>query len=348
MNFITKETLQNLRAHGIQSFVVAIISVAVGWIIVASSVSDLTSIALRQAELEAAGANVFSVSSESGFPVSECVELSAVDGVNLAGALTGRDRAKVLNRSDYTTISVAATAGYIRIGWGIEPESSTSVVAGGTLSDTLGIRVDDELDIRLEAHAATWRVATIAPRTTRIEGGDHVLAVEAAAEGTTNECLVEVEAENYAALETYLTMTYQNRASVTPLVDRLDVSANAWELSYGRTSLWLPLLLPVFVMSLEAMVAYARRKEWALYRLVGQDDSRILIAVVAEIAIVIWLPYATGGFLALWGGGTPPVSVAEFIMNDFVRGILLLLMTPLIVYFVAARSSTVVSALKGK
>ncbi|MFD4957865.1 hypothetical protein [Microbacterium sp. NPDC058389] len=325
------EALRNLAAYSFQTVVCVALSAAIGFLTVIAGTQELGSIAQQRASLAAAGQDVWRVQSPTAFSAASCAALGAVDGIHDAGARLHQWSAKIAERPGATIDVLEVTPGYARIGWATS--GSPLVAAGADVSTTLGLRPGSTLTLQGNGPATTVELDAVLQKTQRLPAGNQVIVILGAPTSQTTECLVESEPGARSAVERHLMSAFNSQATVTPLLNDEQPGGSPDDRMRARITAWAPVIVSAMLVALFVMVQFARRAEWALYRILGVGRAGLLGMLTVQAAASTWAPYAAGtlaGILLAHSSIGADVLVAGGVTGDFIRGLLTLALTPVL------------------
>lgn len=297
---VVSETAKNLRSAPVLASSTGVLVLLLGFIALAASILDVSAITARWEEKIARGASVWVVSTDRvrGLSAQRCDELNRVSTVVAAGGrLTSEEhRSRSLPGTRITIEEV--TPGFTTILWPTAAQTDTAVTAGTTLATDLGVVAGGRVALEDTADVPVTRVAS---QPARIPAFDRNLVIQAAPEGAIDQCYVEAVPGATADVETVLTTWFpaSPRTNVLPFVDPRTLGRDSQTELDERASRHVPVAAAVATVILYLFLVWARRKDFALYRLLGLAPGKLLLMLGTEFALVCLLPLHCGFALAL-------------------------------------------------
>ena len=298
-----KEALKTAQAHWLRTLMQIIWALLVTFIITQWGLSSLAKISDQVERDFLAGAGVVGVSQED-LSASKCEALNSVEGITAAGSILNTNWAQLSLPSKDLVSLEAVTAGYVRSQLAFTPPKPNSqVFISKTLSKELGLHRGSYL----EANGQLLKIDEILPD--RIIRGElaRTIWVTKPAQGFIKECVVKFGPLQEAEARSLLNFFFTGEVSISPIAEyRADLASY---LDQRQEKYW-PLALPLFIGILWLTSLVLRRKDLALYLLLGFKRSWVvkyliwdyLGTVVFPVILILGsnlaLMYGTGRFFS--------------------------------------------------
>lgn len=348
------ETTRNLRSRTAATTLLMLTSALLGAAVVVASWFDTTAIESMWEEQVRVGAYTFSITASDHSPLeaARCDALKSVEGVRAAGAVLSATSAYSAADPRTRYLLIEATPGYLSIAFPLTRGIDTSsTVAGATVTDDLGLTSGAEFAYRT---AATTPVSTIVldaaiTAPARFDAVDGAVVVAAPPAGGTSECWVEAWPGSERAIESVLSSWFP---SVTTIAKRLARDAQLardadHELQF-RLSQWAPYQAVLVLGGASILIWWARRGEFALYRVLGMTSGQSLLMLSFEVLATAFIPMFIGACAAITVLSTQMSSMTAGAVNrDLCAFGLCLVLLPLVGQLVIARH-TPFDVLKGR
>lgn len=252
-----------------------------------------------------AGYDIYSVRATSGdrMEASRCDQLRYVEGVISAGGILRTTSIRPQSNPSSAFWLVTATSGTLPLLFPEEPAARfASVIAGALISSELGLSPQSEVGFLTTRDSGVRQITVdvATSSTSRIEQFDNTVLVAGPAVGKIGECLVESTPSGKASVNQLLRDWFpQQNVQVTSFVRTSQTDRDPVTELRQRTGQWLPLLSGVAVGALIVTLWWARRAEFAVYRLLGLGRQGLAVLLTVETFWKVWLPTAIGAGIAI-------------------------------------------------
>ncbi len=283
-----------------------LIGVAVAGVVGALTWSELETssrILEFQRGFVSSGGNVLVATSTGGIPAYKCGALADRDGVVASGGLR-LDEPRLVNTAPGTLFQIAhATPGVIQVWYG--PSAAPAIrreaglIVGAAAAEELGLREGFIVGI---ADEKPMPVVSVLSPGGRYPQADRWIIVPAAPVGSLDQCWVEFTPGSRDAGEAslaYLLGGSRLDIDISPLVDLGEFAFDpVGELANRpQASAWTVAGSALTVLI--ALVAWLRRSELGLYRVLGSSRASLWLMSQLEAFFVVLLPGAIGFLWAL-------------------------------------------------
>lgn len=352
---IVEEFIANTKAGFVRVVIVALIAAAAGFAQSALTVNEVVRAqdALQQAD--SSGQFSWRVSDRDGkLSAAACDSLQSIEGVRSAGAIMSSVTLTPANQPGLSYALHTTTPGYLAAIWPHELQTTSAattdgIVAGAIVGERLGLRNGTILTAHQRGNEQLLLpVSAVLPPSERAPRADRALYLSAPATGMVDECIVDIDPAYAAGMDLILASQLDRGATIAPYLHARSTDADPQELLDQRASRfgWIA---AATVVSLTVLgFWYARRTDFALYRLLGATTRPILQLFALDLVVIagIWLNAGWLGGLLL----TDPAGAAEplwrILWFDISRIWLVLAVVPL-VGLVLTRPSKTLDTLKG-
>lgn len=297
-----------------------------------------------------AGATAVEVVGEGGSPLdaTRCHALIGVDGIVSSGGVMAAESVRLGTEPDADVRLLTATPGYPAAAWPeLENMGPLSVIAASDLARS-GLRSGGTVQISSPYLDVALLHVDAVPDEVSVTGADRLLVVTAPPRGVVANCLVLATPSAAPNVVALLTTYFGDGATMRQVLLPSALVTSPDELLHLRLSQygWLigGLLCAIALLG----NWFARRDQFALYRLLGSSERLILVMLVVELACACLLPAQLGLVLGI-GITAGPLDelVARSLFLDVLRFDAVLLMLPALAVLSLPRSSAL-SALRGK
>lgn len=326
-----------------RSALTAVIALALGFVTVALVSADVDGFVSRIAAAAEAGSNVWVVRGEA-IDVGLCDSLASDPSVLAAGAIL--DQREQRGKVGVITVSTV-TSGMLRVAWS-STSPTASVVAGRDAVEAMGL-VDGAYltlgDVPSD-HVPTGailqrpiggngvRIDQAARSASRVEELDDDLAVIGAVNGMTGSCYVEARpGRRRDARQVAVTVlgSAGQRLVIEPVlkVGRATIDPAAGFRDRSTSFIWL--MSGATMVAVNAGSWMARRRGFAVYRIIGLDPPRIGWFLWLETLGLSIVPFLVGASLAVtaWPSRFTAPIVLEVVELDLARVVSLLTLLPI-------------------
>lgn len=244
-----------------------------------------------------AGSTTFAVASpvSGGLPSPRCDALQEIDSVVAAGGrISSRSTDLTVIPSQRVQVDVV-TPGFPRTMW---PElaltGDLSLVAGSDVSRRLSLESGNYIDT--SKPETTYQVSTVAKHAARISRFNNSLVVTSPTDQLVQECYVEAFPGSVDDVERLLGEWFEPHlaVSVTKVLPPRGTDPDP-EVDYqSRVGRFLPILCGLMVSMLSLSMLWARRQEFALYRLLGASHAEAFGIFLVEFLAIYLVPVTIG------------------------------------------------------
>lgn len=300
---IRGEALRNILATPVRTIITAALTVVLGALTVLAASFDVSSIHDRWRTAVESGSTTFVVTSQrlNSIPASQCDQLRSVSSVVSAGGRTSsRSVIPYPFKSERFQLEVV-TPGFTQIMWPGLAGANASVVPSPAVAERFGLTQGASLVLGGE-RTATYEVTAVPAGKPRVPQFSNSLLVASAPLGTVNECYVESAPGAVSDVEKLLSGWFDPglKPSVLRFVIPKSTDVDSQEELDQRTSRVAPLVAGVVLVIFALGTVWAKRQEYALYRLLGLNLRGLTRMMVVEWLLLHVIPLAvgfTGGML---------------------------------------------------
>ena len=346
----TAEALRNLRTSALLTGALVLACASAGATVGLATASETSRIAEAARAQYLAGATVIEAIGPEGSRLAaiKCHALMGVDGILAAGGIMASESVRLGAEPDADLSLITVTPGYLAAAWPeLQNFKPLSVVAGPDLARS-GVRSEDYVEVHTLTQGRMLLRTDATPQHESTTGVDRVLALVSAPEGTVSSCLVLTRAGVTNNTTNYLSSYFGDGTSVRSALLPSTLVTSPDELLRSRLSQygWLVSGLVCGIALLGFW--FARRNEFALYRLLGLSEFSIVAMLMTELACLCLLPSQLGIVVGIaFGAASVDDLVATSLVLDILRFDALLVMLPAIALTVAPRAS-ILPALGGR
>ncbi len=351
---IAGETFRNVHAAPGRSALAVAIAGILGAAVVVLSWLDLGDIESAWEEQVIAGAYAFSITTtdQTFLDATRCHELETIKGVRAAGAVLSVMTVYPATSPRTPYLVINATPGYTSIAFpSADGSTLASAAAGSTVTSNLGLISGAEFAYRVSPEAAlsTVEIDLAVASPARFEVADGAIVLSRAPVGAVSECIVEAWPGSERAVESALSGWFPMTSTVAKVVARGEQMTRDVDSELRlRLSQWTPYVAVLLIGGFHLLEWWARRQEFALYRMLGVTTGQTFTMLALEILTKALVPVSLGAFLAIMVL-SPSLSamIAAGIARDLATVELCLFALPAIGSFVILRLSTF-DAIKGR
>lgn len=234
-------------------------------------------------------------------PISRCDAMRGLDGVRTAGAVLSTQEVRTIAQPGLPTYLMTVTPGYLQLMFPTQQFSpSTGVVVGQNLTTHLGLVPGSQLGWESDRSGRqTATIDAVAVDSSRSVDWNDAIVVVAMPAGTTSSCLVEFDPEAFRHALGLIAFKFHDVKYSTRSALEAPPGAVAIMFSLGeRPSRLLPAGLMLVLLVLVLSMWWARRNEFAIYRLLGVSRFGVWRPMLVEAAIVLAAPLSVGAGIA--------------------------------------------------
>ncbi len=343
-----EEAIRNLRSAMTRSLLIAATAGILGAGMMLLTLTEVRTVIAIDTRSAAAGAGLYTVAARDGemLDALRCETAGGVDGIAAAGSSSMTAAISPALQPQTTARIAEVTPGMLRIVWPDLAFAEHSSVAVGVELASLGVRPGGTFGYRDESGADRHlRVDTVATSSSRLRG-DTLLAVVAPPAGETTVCYVAAEPAATAAVRSLLASWFDRDVDIQEVIARSGLESDPQALLQARLGGFGWAIAAAMTMFVLLGAWWARRSEFALYRVSGLREAGMLAMFACETVVVGLLPAQLGAMIAV---GIQPMEplVAQAAILDLVRYDALLVLAPLIALLVLPRDA-LLDTLKGK
>ena len=291
------EAFATIRSTPVTSISLAILSFAIGFLVTFASLFDIQRITEAWNTKIAAGSSVLSVTTATpnGLSAARCELLNELDSVVAAGGRTSTSSATSLLLPTRRLQVEHVTPHYPR------------VVAGSLLAKDFGL--GPGLAFGVEGQDLPFVVTAVSSADPRIPQLQNSLTIAVATSPTVEACLVEAVPSALRDVEALLTGWFAgpDPVHVFRMVPPKETDQDPQRDLSQRLSMAVPAAAGLAVGALACVLVWARRSDFATYRLAGATRREIFDLFLIEFVHVYVVPLACG-ILAQLIARTPNVS----------------------------------------
>jgi hypothetical protein len=340
---ILREGVRSTKAH---PWRLLLGSLLIGGVLAASVIVDaaVTSGALHALDSEhAAGSTVLVVYDEGGpLPGRPCDALAAVPGVRAAGGVSTPETVSFASVGSMVVRRVFASPGYLRVLGVTLPistgRSSASGIAGSAIAAEVGIadgsrlRFSDGLEMTID----------VGPATARAPDRSRWVTIVQAAPAWAAECWIEAERGSMGAVRAAVPAVFADARAlrIETLRDGAvtDAIVAGWK---ERPTRWAWIFGGALSAMLAGVFLAPRRREYALYRLLGVPDTRVRLIAAVEASILEGAAIVFGalviGSAVVWSFGPQLNELAVTTATHLLLAVAALaLATPVVAWLLAS------------
>ncbi|MDQ4502616.1 ABC transporter permease [Sinomonas sp. ASV322] len=291
------EAFATIRSTPVASIATAAAAFVLGFLAIFASFEDLQRIVAAWDRQIAAGSTVLTVASASpeGLSAARCEQLNELDSVVAAGGRSSSSSVtSALLPSRRFTIDVA-TPHYARVVWpGLGEGADSSVVASSTVAQELGLGIGAAVTV--QGVTSPYEVSAVAPAAPRIPQLQNSLVVAEATAPRVEACLVEAVPSAATDVEALLTGWFPgpDPVAVLRLVPPKDADQDPQSELTRRISIAVPIGAGAGAAALACVLLWARRGDFATYRLAGATRREAFDLFLIEFAHLYAVPLAAG------------------------------------------------------
>jgi hypothetical protein len=339
------ESRRNLASALAQTLILASIFISLGVGVATFTGADAGRIAAVAKTQYRAGAFVYSLVGPSGARVDalKCDSLNGANGITAAGGVMANQIVMLESQPDAQLRLYTATPGFIAAAWpGSESEAALSTFAGNDLID-VGIVPGGTVRFRTTRGEMQKMQIDGVALYPAVSGEGRLLVEVAPPTGTLESCLVLVSPPAARSMADALRGYFGAGTTVTDVLLRSDLVADPQDLFASRLSGlgWLAAGLVSAIILVGSWLA--RRRDFALYRLIGFSERTVFMMLAIEATFVCFLPSQLGLIIGIGLGGVQRMGVdpltAQSLLVDLARFDLALLALPAIGYLLLPRRS---------
>lgn len=291
------EAFRNIRATPVRTIVTAALTMVLGALTVLAASFDVSAIHDRWLIAVGSGSTTFVVTSQrlNSIPASRCDQLRSVSSVVSAG---GRTASRSVSPYPFTSERVqleVVTPGFSQIMWPGLAGTNASVVPSPAVAERFGLTQGATLALGAE-RTASYEVTAVPPGKPRVPQFSNSLLVAGAPVGTVNECYVESAPGAVSDVEKLLSGWFD--PGLKPSVLRFVVPKSTDVDSQGeleqRTSRVAPLVAGMVLVIFALGAVWAKRQEYALYKLLGLNLRGLTRMLTVEWLLLYGIPLAAG------------------------------------------------------
>lgn len=304
------EAFATIRSTPVTSISLAILSFAIGFLVTFASLFDIQRITEAWNTKIAAGSSVLSVTTATpnGLSAARCELLNELDSVVAAGGRTSTSSATSLLLPTRRLQVEHVTPHYPRVVWpGLDAGANLSVVASSLLAKDFGL--GPGLAFGVEGQDLPFVVTAVSSADPRIPQLQNSLTIAVATSPTVEACLVEAVPSALRDVEALLTGWFAgpDPVHVFRMVPPKETDQDPQRDLSQRLSMAVPAAAGLAVGALACVLVWARRSDFATYRLAGATRREIFDLFLIEFVHVYVVPLACG-ILAQLIARTPNVS----------------------------------------
>ncbi|WP_138414343.1 hypothetical protein [Sinomonas gamaensis] len=294
------EVFATIRSTPVASISVALLSSVLGFLAIFASVADVQRITDSWNTKIASGSSVLTVTTATpaGLSAARCELLNDLDSVVAAGGRTASSSATSLLLPSRRLQIEHVTPGYPRVVWpGLDAGTNLSVVASSLLAKDFGLAAG--LVFGIQDQPQPLVVTAVASAEPRIPQLQNSLTVAVADSSTVEACLVEAAPSAVRDVEALLTGWFggPDPVNVFRMVPPKETDQDPQRDLSQRLSMSTPAAAGCAVAALAFLLVWARRKDFATYRLAGATRRETCDLFALEFALLYCVPLA-GGVLA--------------------------------------------------
>jgi len=301
---VVAEAVRNLISRPVLSCAIALLSAGTMFASIALTALETNQILSFQTQLEERGIYVQTVAGTAGTPISatRCESLNMIEGVKAAGGLVGASSVRLLSHPSVPVSIVRATPNYASIIW---PETRSmpakGLIVGAEIAAELGL-VPGAGFVRGGTDSAKLdaSVASVAKPSMRDGNFDAYVVEPVSPRGQVRSCLVEAEPGAYLGVQQLLTTWFSDEVvSVSPLYALPKEGLTPQQQMQSRLSQYFPFGAILLVTCAAVASWLIRRKDFALYRLLGMPPRKLFTNVFSEWLLTVMLPSSAGAVFAM-------------------------------------------------
>ncbi|MEA5457351.1 hypothetical protein SPF06_21765 [Sinomonas sp. JGH33] len=291
------EAFATMRSTPVASIATAAAAFLLGFLGIFASFEDLQRIVTAWDRQIAAGSTVLTVASSSpeGLPAARCEQLNELDSVVAAGGRSASSSVtSALLPSRRFTIDLT-TPHYARVVWpGLDKGANPSVVASSTVAQELGLGAGS--GVAVQGVASPYEVSAVAAAAPRLPQLQNSLVVAEATSSRVEACLVEAVPSAVTDVEALLTGWFSgpDPVAVLRLVPPKDADQDPQSELTRRIGVAVPVGAGAGAAALACVLLWARRGDFASYRLAGASRREIFELFLIEFAHLYAVPLAAG------------------------------------------------------
>lgn len=292
-----REGLRGLSSRRTATAVCAAVAVLVSVATVLVGQLDVDRRVAAWEEFARDGGYSYTVVSPTAISQQRCDDFRGTEGVRASGVIRAIERVKLRSQPDSPAYLVRVTPGLIGAMFPAERIApDAGVIAGERLAGMLGLVAGADVAITPDqAGSASLAVVVDQVSTTpaRTETWNDAIVVVEPASGDGGTCIVEFEPA-YAGFALALASHWFAADAVTldPVTVVPREGVGAIERIGSRASTLVPVVGGILVLLVACAQWWARRNEFAVYRLLGVARHRLWRILVAETLVGVALPAA--------------------------------------------------------
>ncbi len=294
------EGIRAVRSRWVACTVIAISALLSAILVGVVGQTDVHQAEERLQDYARTGGFVLEVRGEN-LPISKCDGMRGLDGVRTAGAVLSTQEVRTIAQPGLPTYVMTVTPGYLQLMFPAEQFSQTTgVVVGQNLTAHLGLMAGSSLAWESDRTGRqTATVDAVAIASSRSADWNDAIVLVTMPAGTTSSCVVEFEPETFRhALGLIAFKFHDIKYSTRSAVDE-PAGGVASMFSLGeRPSRLLPAGLTLVLLILVLSAWWARRNEFAIYRLLGVSRFGIWRPLLVEAAVMLAAPIGVGAGVA--------------------------------------------------
>lgn len=294
---IPREALRNLLASPVRTIVTAALVAVFAALTLLATAYDVSSIHHRWVTAVDAGSTTFVVTSPrlNSIPAARCDQLRAVNTVVAAGGrISSRSISPLSFRSERVQLETV-TPGFAQLMWPMLAGRDTSVVPSPAVAERFGLVPGAIFALGAERSEA-YELTAVPFGEPRLPQISNSLLVTGAPTGLINECYVESEPGAIEDVERLLAGWFDPgvNPSVLRLVQPKATDVDSQKELEQRASRVAPAVAGAVLVIFALGSVWARRQEYALYKLLGLKPKDLATMMAIEWLFLYLLPTAIG------------------------------------------------------